>query len=397
MKRIILTLLVAFSISSIYAQLNGNGFYRIKNRNSGRNITIVNDKIHRDSKAEIKDDISRNMAFDIYALETKKETISDPGSILYIEHVSGSEYNIKGQGMYTKTLTAGRTLKIYKPTDTDYYNLYASEEGLSFYLNDKNYATQTPDYGVCCIMNSDETHKNGMYKWDVTPINDNNYLGINPEITVGDKYYTTFYAGYAIQLSSGMKAYYVKEVKGKAAELVETGSDIVPEATPVIIECSSKSPSSNKVTPLASGGTKLTGNLLKGVYFSYVMLNGRRTGEATTSPYYNKLKNATENKGTIRILGVVDGKLSLVKATEADLYMKKYLPANKAYLEVINTAESNLTLLEGDAYKEATGINSIRLNEESQGVYNLKGQKVPSTDDLPKGIYIIDGKKVTKN
>lgn len=390
MKRIILTLLVAFSVSSIYAQLNGNGFYRLQNKNTGRCVTIINDKIHMDTKAEVMDALKNTTSVDVYALETKKETVSDPASIVYLENVSGKEYNIKGQGMYTKTLTAGRTLKVYQTGDN--YELYATEEGFTIYLKDNNFASGNTA-GYCTVA----TGENGNCVWAINPINDSNYLGINPEITVGDKYYTTFYAGYAIQLSSGMKAYYVKEVKGKAAELVETGSDIVPEATPVILECSSKSPSSNKVTPLVSGGTKLTGNLLKGVYFSYVSLNGRRTAEDTNNKYYTKLKNATENKGTIRILGVVDGKLSLVKATEADLYMKKYLKANKAYLEVINTAESNLTLLEGDAYNEATGINSIRLNEESQGVYNLKGQKVPSTDDLPKGIYIIDGKKVTKN
>lgn len=390
MKRIILTLLVAFSVSSIYAQLNGNGFYRLQNKNTGRCVTIINDKIHMDTKAEVMDALKNTTSVDVYALETKKETVSDPASIVYLENVTGKEYNIKGQGMYTKTLTAGRTLKVYQTGDN--YELYATEEGFTIYLKDNNFASGNTA-GYCTVA----TGENGNCVWAINPINDSNYLGINPEITVGDKYYTTFYAGYAIQLSSGMKAYYVKEVKGKAAELVETGSDIVPEATPVILECSSKSPSSNKVTPLVSGGTKLTGNLLKGVYFSYVSLNGRRTAEDTNNKYYTKLKNATENKGTIRILGVVDGKLSLVKATEADLYMKKYLPANKAYLEVTNTAESTLTLLEGDAYQEATGINSIRLNEESQGVYNLKGQKVSSTDDLPKGIYIIDGKKVTKN
>ena len=390
MKRIIFTLLVAFSVSSIYAQLNGNGFYRLQNKSTGRSVTVINDRIHMDSKAEVMDALKNTTSVDVYALETKKETVSDPASIVYLENVSGKEYNIKGQGMYTKTLTAGRTLKVYQTGN--YYELYATEDGFTVYLKDNNFASGNTA-GYCTVA----TGENGNCVWSINPINDNNYLGIDPEFTVGDKYYTTFYAGFAIQLSSGMKAYYVKEVKGKAAELVEIGSDIVPEETPVIIECSSNSPSNNKVTPLVSGGTKLTGNLLKGVYFSYVSLNGRRTAEDPNNKYYTKLKNALENKGTIRILGVVDGKLSLVKATEADLYMKKYLKANKAYLEVINTAESNLTLLEGDAYNEATGINSIRLNEESQGVYNLKGQKVPSTDDLPKGIYIIDGKKVTKN
>ncbi len=390
MKRIILTLFVAFTVSAIYAQLNGNGFYRLQNKNTGRNMTVINDKIHLDTKAEFMDVIKSTTSVDVYALETKTETVSDPASIVYFENVSGKEYNIKGQGMYTKTLTAGRTLKVYQTGD--YYELYASEDGFTMYLKDNNFASGNTA-GYCTVA----TGEKGNCVWAIKPINDSNYLGISPEVTVGDKYYTTFYASYAIQLSSGMKAYYVKAVDSKAAELVETGSDIVPEATPVILECSSKTPANNKVTPLVSGGTKINDNKLKGVYFSYVSLNGRRTAEDTNNKYYTKLKNAVENKSTIRILGVVDGKLSLVKATEADLYMKKYVKANKAYIEVKSSADSNLPLLDEEAYKQATGINSIRLNEESQGVYNLKGQKVSSTDDLPKGIYIIDGKKVTKN
>lgn len=390
MKRIILTLFVAFTVSAIHAQLNGDGFYRLQNKNTGRCVTIINDKIHLDTKAEIMDVIKSTTSLDVYALETKKETISDPASIVYFENASGKDYNIKGQGMYTKTLTAGRTLRVYQTGD--YYELYATEEGFTIYLKDNNFASGNTA-GYCTVA----TGENNNCVWAINPINESNYLGISPEVTVGDKYYTTFYASYAIQLSSGMKAYYVKAVDSKAAELVETGSDIVPEATPVILECSSKTPANNKVTPLVSGGTKINDNKLKGVYFSYVSLNGRRTAEDTNNKYYTKLKNAVENKSTIRILGVVDGKLSLVKATEADLYMKKYVKANKAYIEVKSSADSNLPLLDEEAYKQATGINSIRLNEESQGVYNLKGQKVSSTDDLPKGIYIIDGKKVTKN
>ena len=390
MKRVIFTLLVAFTVGSVYAQLNGNGFYRLQNKNTGRNVTIINDKIHMDTKAEVIDALKSTTSVDVYALETKKETVSDPASIVYLENVSGKEYNIKGQGMYTKTLTAGRTLKVYQTGN--YYELYSTEEGFTVYLKDNNFAGSSTS-GYCTVATGEKDN----CLWSINPINDSNYFGINPELTVGDKYYTTFYAGFAIQLSSGMKAYYVRETSGKAAELVEIGSDIVPEATPVIIECSSKTPSANKVTPLASGGTKVNGNQLKGVFFSYVSLNGRRTAEDTNNKYYTKLKNAVENKSTMRILGVVDGKLSLVKATEADLYMKKYLPANKAYIEVKSSADSNLPLLDEAAYKEATGIQDIRLIEESQGVYNLKGQKVPSTDDLPRGIYIINGKKVTRN
>lgn len=388
MKRIILTLLVAFTVNSIYAQLNGNGFYRLQNKNTGRNVTIINDRIHLDTKEQIIDALKSTTSIDVYAIETRKETVSDPASIIYLENVKGKEYNIKGQGIYTKKLTAGRTMKVYQTGN--YYELYSTEEGLTAFLKDNDFASGKTN-GYCTVA----TGEKGNCEWAINPINDSNYLGISPEITVGNKYYTTFYAGYAIQLSSGMKAYYVRDVNGKAAELVEISSDIVPEETPVIIECSSNSPASNKVIPLVNGGSKLSNNQLKGVYFSYVSLNGRRTAEDTSNKYYTKLKNVIENKSSIRILGVVDGKLSLVKATENDLYMKKYMPSNKAYIEVKSSAPSNLPLLEGDDY--TTGIDTIHHNEESPSVYDLKGQKLSSKYSSSKGLYIINGKKVIKN
>ena len=138
MKRIIFTLLVVFSASTIYAQLNGNGFYRLQNKNTGRNVTIINDKIHLDNKQQVIDALKSTTSVDVYALETKTETMSDPASIVFLENATGKEYNIKGQGMYTKALTAGRTLKVYQTGN--YYELYATEEGFTVYLKDNNFA-----------------------------------------------------------------------------------------------------------------------------------------------------------------------------------------------------------------------------------------------------------------
>ena len=46
------------------------------------------------------------------------------------------------------------------------------------------------------------------------------------------------------------------------------------------------------------------------------------------------------------------------------------------------------------------GINDIRLDEETNDVYNLQGQKVlrqaSNIEQLPKGVYIIHGKKIIK-
>ena len=101
-----------------------------------------------DSKAEVMDALKNTTSVDVYALETKKETVSDPASIVYLENVSGKEYNIKGQGMYTKTLTAGRTLKVYQTGDN--YELYATEEGFTIYLKDNNFASGNTA-GYCTV------------------------------------------------------------------------------------------------------------------------------------------------------------------------------------------------------------------------------------------------------
>ena len=42
------------------------------------------------------------------------------------------------------------------------------------------------------------------------------------------------------------------------------------------------------------------------------------------------------------------------------------------------------------------GIHDIRLDEKMSDIYNLQGQKVRPTDQLPRGVYIINGKKMIK-
>jgi hypothetical protein len=50
---------------------------------------------------------------------------------------------------------------------------------------------------------------------------------------------------------------------------------------------------------------------------------------------------------------------------------------------------------------EPTGINGIKTDktiDASKGIYNLQGVRLSATslDELPSGLYIIDGKKVVK-
>jgi len=87
----------------------------------------------------------------------------------------------------------------------------------------------------------------------------------------------------------------------------------------------------------------------------------------------------------------------LVKATDSQLHTtdkSKYLRANKAYLMLSGAAD---TIILGDGID--TGISSVEnQQEESSDIFNMKGQKVQATnvDELPHGLYIINGKKVIK-
>ena len=79
-----------------------------------------------------------------------------------------------------------------------------------------------------------------------------------------------------------------------------------------------------------------------------------------------------------------------------------YIPANKVYLP-ISSADATATakgikLLLPDDYAAATSISKVTCEDKpaQEGVYTLTGIKVKdtnSTDNLPSGIYIINGRK----
>ena len=237
--------------------------------------------------------------------------------------------------------------------------------------------------------------------WDFKKIdNENEFFGIDPNegIEVGGKYYTTLFTSFAYQLRDGMKAYYIDQhiydtnlVKEPIAELKEITDGKIPAATPVIIECSSDNVANNKTTLLDETLTPISGNELKGRVFCFV----------PTEREDQSMKNALQfNQNTMRVLGVVDGKLAFVANNSAAL-SKGYIPANKAYLPISSTfaasTANGIKLLLPSEYAVAASIKAVTSEEPAkEGIYTLTGTKVKdtnSTDNLPKGIYIINGKK----
>lgn len=63
----------------------------------------------------------------------------------------------------------------------------------------------------------------------------------------------------------------------------------------------------------------------------------------------------------------------------------------------IHSADNGLLYIDFNQEFATTGINNVRANSNSEAIYNINGTKVSLTaDQLPKGIYIIGGKKIVK-
>ena len=404
MKRLIFLLISGITALPILAQLNGDGYYRIRNSgNYGRYLTISNNKVDETNKSAIK----RGEEGNVYGLKTITDPVSDPSTILYISKdntaKSNNAYNIQAQGINPLKFLKdnGAELKIY-PTGNNYY-LYGSKDAITLYLVDNNGSD-----GYIKVARRGTYPQNEL--WKLHPVDGTtDYFGITPneDIKVGEKYYTTIYASFPFQLGKGMKAYYVGEGKlnngTPYAELKEI-SDKVPAATPVIIECSSLDPADNKVTLLTSNDAPaaISGNRLQGVYFCYAKMKGN-TGQENTSQNYKEIKNVTNyDSKKMRVLGLVNGKLGLVDADDNALVVTdqgRYLPANKAYFpidESVAEATANGILL-----LDKQGIEDLsKLITDNKAIFekNEEGGNTVSVvnDDNVSGNYKIP-EKVTGN
>lgn len=384
MKRISTILLATALTLPSFAQLIGNGFYRVKNAQSNRYASIVDNKADKD--------MLQTSSADLYAIKLLDDfdnVVSDPGSIIYIEQVESgvNGYILRGQGMDTYKLT-GLYLKTHKSYEVEgAYYAYGTKSSMTRYLKETYYST-FKFYHMATVSNRSDIS----CSWNIIPVTEDNgqFFGLKPEIEIEGKYYTTLYASFAYQLSPGMKAYYVKQTIGEKAEIVEIKDKIIPASTPVIIECNSNKVEDNKLTPQSTSTAGNFKNILKGVYFCNVF--EYKGVEKRNNPNWN---TTDYNSSTMRILGNVNGKLGFVKSESL-----KYIPANKAYLTVSATNTSDkIELVDATTYREYaseyTGITDVTSDQKNSknNIYTLTGNKVNSTENLPAGVYVIDGKK----
>lgn len=427
MKRTLLTCITALMTFSLFAQngYEGAGFYRIQNQGeAGRYISIENDKVSEESK-KISFAGGKSVSANIEALKTVKNQNYNPGTIIYVSG-NTSGLTLEAQGMNTDELLAKFGYSGYKLKMSGQGELNTTYEGYQIDLIDFGYDYPVKKDAFCAVATLNFIRTNTINKyalWNFKKIDNNSeFFGINPNegITDGKKYYTTIFTSFAYQLSEGMKAYYIgrhfydtNHVEEPIAELIEITGGKIPAATPVIIECSSSNVADNKVTLLEDNLSPISNNPLKGRVFCFI----------PTQYEDQNMKNALEfNKNTMCVLGMKDitrgdrgettgAKLVLITESNNDYNISTslsngYIPANKAYLplssisssEADAIAKKGIRLLLPADYDVATSISKVVSEDKTvkEGIYTLTGVKVKdtnSTENLPSGIYIINGKK----
>lgn len=385
-KKILTIALACISGLSAHAQLNGDGYYRIQNANTGRYMTLA-DRHSRGANGHTTN-------VDAGALQTKKQwsdIASDPGSVFYIKKVNSNEYNILAQGIdmhqlinYYIRIETKDSGKTYRFWQTDGVKLFLSDENSKNYGKDNSYvATSGAD----------------TRDWKIIPLNNSgdNYLGLTPEVKTYDgKYYTTYIAGFPFSLqSSGMKAYilpFLNKEKGMIGYREINGD--IPANTPVLIECSSANGKSNLIKPLENTtNTVSSSNILTGVYFSVAdWISGHNNYveyDATSQRHLG-----TNSAGELVFNNTKDHMITITIVENGDFAQKTAIPHNTAYLSVSANTPTELKVVD-----EATGINHVTIDADKEGdIYTLTGIKVrqnaTSTEGLPQGIYLFKGKKV---
>lgn len=325
MKRFAIIILVVMSWLPMAAQLNGSGYYRIRNvANPTHFITIANDmlsyttaistaagglkelnggsilfgdpSVAAAAKARGLECAAKYLMTDIKMVEDPN--CMDVSGIIYLKNSNGAKYDLVGQSTSLIEITTGT----YPGTITlEFSNIYATitkstgtgantQYTAKVELKASNYSAANlgtryfvDDNGTFAINESSSGNNAKWYLQKITSFN------VNAPLSYKGKYYCTMYTPFAYKLSGQTwKAWVITGInedgtlqkKCIAANANVDGDDedanvadaIVPAGTPVVLECHSNVPSDCQLTPQGEPRideeTEYTGtNLLKGAYF----------------------------------------------------------------------------------------------------------------------------------
>ena len=381
-----------FMSTAAFAQLEGNGYYRVKNTLSNRYVSIL----HNKSNTEVMSGKAELGALRSFVSWDK--VCSDPSTIVYFDKTGTGTvankpckfFNLCGQG--TSTMDIINFSLGVMDMGSNKYRCFARESGTIFYLGDIDSYTEGVGY---LTSNGNSSNSN----WNILPVTstEDYYFGVKPTVEAEGKYYATMFADFGFSpaaSATGMKVYYVDKIWNGNVIIREIEGD-VPAATPVIFLCPSASPSGNRLDIAKNSATLPSENLLSGVYFCI------NTGES-----YHKDWVSYDPK-TMRLLGVCsDGRPGFVTKGESD-FSKDYpfqpkasymaIPANTAYLVVPEGSPEEMPLMTYEEY--AAGIEGVTIDGNvASDITTLSGmtvrKKATSTEGLRPGVYIWNKKKI---
>lgn len=452
MKKYILLSLALFATLTTNAQLNGNGYYRIKNKATGKYATLASDEMSYQNVVDgiggsnlMKDtkiltfkspkkpyNPSRNGAYPTVIakmgcyLENDIRQVEDgalsPASVFYLEKNS-SQYNLKCEGTDLKNITTGtysESITVNFPgfytninsLGNNLYNIYipvsATAFGVTVSVGDYYFCDNAGTFGV-----EKDASTKGEAQWYIEPATTFNVKPLANVKDANGHYYTTLCVDFPFSIpSSGSTVLAAYTVTGKDANgnvVLNRLSGTVPGGTPVILECSSAEENTNilnietTTTPAnkscANGNAVSSdGNYLQGRYFNapaatYKYMNYlNQVNNPTTANFQTTGNKLTNDKTNYRVLNCVNGVVGFYKLKSEAATMA----ANKAFLNIQNlptvpTASAKVFAVEG--INETTGIDAVKNKAAHPAVvYDLQGRRV----DAPSshGIYIVNGKKV---
>ena len=366
MKKTTIHHLCALALSALcalpaVAQLNGTGYYRIRNAaQTSDYISLANDKFSyqtcvtaagsataaHDNPAPVLSCASAYLRTDIHMINDAD--CINPASVIYAEQRKyyNNQFNLIAQGTSLLTLTTGRYQgSILGANFKDIY-VNVTDVGGGLYTAHLVLVTTGFSLGNRYLMDDNgtlvisESNSDLSAKWYLEPLD---HFNVQPEVELNGKWYTTLYVPFDFELSGQVqKAYIITNVTDQTLEYSEVASNgTVPACTPVILECGSPnaadcrlipknvptytSPVSTAQTaPVATEKFLPSNNTLRGTY--YCNTDGYITYQKSSGTGSINADHFTDTSGKYVIGKTAEGKLGFIAATGTAM------PANKAWL-----------------------------------------------------------------
>ena len=379
------------------AQLNGTGYYRMRNSVNTSDYISISDSLFNFttvissacgglSQAFSDAGIARAMACAGAFLKTDIHMVEDgdcvdPSTIVYLKkrntNTSNLEYNLIGQTVSLLDLTTGtypgkvhlefkeRYITIDNVEGSGANALYSA----SIELKSDTYVIfyGYPNLGVRYFID-DENNQFGIYenngnlinraKWYIEPVSS---FHVKPTVEYKGKYYATMYVPFEYELGGHvLNAYVVTAINEDGSleklSIASTGGT-VPAGTPVVLECDSNNPQDNLLTPKGTPKTDDTSNysgdnLLKGAYICNQDGNvSFPTPSGTSSFNANRYVKYVSTNMFVLGIGSKSGRLGFFK------YTGTAMKANKAWLELPAGSANEAYTLDFDEPTQKGGNN----------------------------------------